>query len=213
MTAKKDKTEKVETAEMIEMYKTVLKLFGKKGIKFTMDDIARELKISKKTIYVSFKDKETLFIATVDYLFDSIKEAESSVAEDTTLTTVEKLEKLMGVMPDSYKDIHFAELYVLKDKYPKIYKRVSKRLESGWEITIALLEKGMQEGTIRRIPVPVFKTMFEATLEHFFEQDVLVKNKISYGKALQNVIEILLYGVATDKARSYELENGKVLSA
>ncbi|MCR5148284.1 MAG: TetR/AcrR family transcriptional regulator [Eubacterium sp.] len=177
------------------MYKAVIKLFGKKGIKFTMDDLAKELKISKKTIYVHFKDKETLFLATVDYLFDSIKEEEQLVAEDVKLTTVEKLEKIMGVLPDSYKDINFAELYVLKDKYPKIYKRVEKRLENGWEITIALLEKGMLEGTIRRIPVPIFKTMFEATLEQFFQQNVLVKNKISYGKALQEVIEILLYGV------------------
>ncbi|SEG11461.1 transcriptional regulator, TetR family [Eubacterium ruminantium] len=194
MTAKKKKNSDI-SPEILDIYKAVIKLFGKKGIKFTMDDLAKELKISKKTIYVHFKDKETLFLATVDYLFDSIKEEEQLVAEDVKLTTVEKLEKIMGVLPDSYKDINFAELYVLKDKYPKIYKRVEKRLENGWEITIALLEKGMLEGTIRRIPVPIFKTMFEATLEQFFQQNVLVKNKISYGKALQEVIEILLYGV------------------
>ena len=198
MSAKK-KAVNTDSAEVIEIYNAVIRLFGSKGIKFTMDDLAKELKISKKTIYVHFKDKETLFLATVDHVFDSIKEEEQSVAEDSSLSTVEKLEKLMGVMPDSYKDINFAGLYMLKDKYPKIYKRVEKRLESGWEITIALLEKGMQEGTIRRIPIPVFKTMFEATLEHFFQQNVLVKNRISYVKALQNVIGILLYGVTVQK--------------
>ena len=198
MSAKK-KAVNTDSAEVIEIYNAVIRLFGSKGIKFTMDVLAKELKISKKTIYVYFKDKETLFLATVDHVFDSIKEEEQSVAEDSSLSTVEKLEKLMGVMPDSYKDINFAGLYMLKDKYPKIYKRVEKRLESGWEITIALLEKGMQEGTIRRIPIPVFKTMFEATLEHFFQQNVLVKNRISYGKALQNVIGILLYGVTVQK--------------
>ena len=58
----------------------------------------------------------------------------------------------------------------------------------------------MQEGNIRRIPVPIFKTMFEATLEQFFQQNILIKNKLSYGKALQEVISILLYGVTTKSA-------------
>lgn len=188
------------TTEKIAIYNAVIKLFGKKGIKFTMDDLAKELRMSKKTLYVYFKDKETLLLSTVDYIFDGIKEEEYKVSEDTSLSTVEKLEKIMGVMPDSYKDINFAGLYVLKDKYPKIYKKVGKRLESGWEVTIALLEKGMQEGNIRRIPVPIFKTMFEATLEQFFQQNILIKNKLSYGKALQEVISILLYGVTTKSA-------------
>lgn len=188
------------TTEKIAIYNAVIKLFGKKGIKFTMDDLAKELRMSKKTLYVYFKDKETLLLSTVDYIFDGIKEEEYKVSEDTSLSTVEKLEKIMGVMPDSYKDINFAGLYMLKDKYPKIYKKVGKRLESGWEVTIALLEKGMQEGNIRRIPVPIFKTMFEATLEQFFQQNILIKNKLSYGKALQEVISILLYGVTTKSA-------------
>ena len=188
------------TTEKIAIYNAVIKLFGKKGIKFTMDDLAKELRMSKKTLYVYFKDKETLLLSTVDYIFDGIKEEEYKVSEDTSLSTVEKLEKIMGVMPDSYKDINFAGLYMLKDKYPKIYKKVGKRLESGWEVTIALLEKGVQEGNIRRIPVPIFKTMFEATLEQFFQQNILIKNKLSYGKALQEVISILLYGVTTKSA-------------
>ena len=188
------------TTEKIAIYNAVIKLFGKKGIKFTMDDLAKELRMSKKTLYVYFKDKETLLLSTVDYIFDGIKEEEYKVSEDTSLSTVEKLEKIMGVMPDSYKDINFAGLYMLKDKYPKIYKKVGKRLENGWEVTIALLEKGMQEGNIRRIPVPIFKTMFEATLEQFFQQNILIKNKLSYGKALQEVISILLYGVTTKSA-------------
>lgn len=183
-----------------DIYKTVLKLFSEKGIKFTMDDIARELRISKKTIYVSFKDKETLFIATVDHLFDSIKEEEKKIVEDNSLSTIEKLEKVLGVLPDNYKDINFEWLYVLKDKYPSIYKRVEKRLENGWEITISLIEKAMEEGVIRQVPIPLFKTMFESTLERFFQEDILIKNKITYTKALTNVIEILLYGVVREQA-------------
>ena len=58
-----------------------LKVFNQKGLKFTMDDIAREMSISKKTIYTVFKDKEALFFASVDYMFDSVKEAEQALLD------------------------------------------------------------------------------------------------------------------------------------
>ena len=58
----------------------------------------------------------------------------------------------------------------------------------------------MEEGVIRQVPIPLFKTMFESTLERFFQEDILIKNKITYTKALTNVIEILLYGVVREQA-------------
>lgn len=173
-----------------------LQAFNQKGLKFTMDDIASILGMSKKTIYTVFADKEELFLAMVDYLFDSIKESEQKVMEDTELSTLEKIKKILGVMPDSYKEIDFRQLYLLKDKYPKIYNQVEKRLETGWETTIALLEQGMEEGVIRKIQIPILKMMMEAALEQFFQRDILIRHQISYTDALNEVVEILVVGIA-----------------
>ena len=63
-----------------------LKAFNQKGLKFTMDDLAGILGMSKKTIYTVFRDKESLFLAMVDYLFDSIKESERQVLENEKLS-------------------------------------------------------------------------------------------------------------------------------
>ena len=68
-----------------------LRVFDKKGLKFTMDDLAKELSISKKTIYTVYDDKEALFLAMVDYIFDSIKESEQMILTDPSLSVVEKL--------------------------------------------------------------------------------------------------------------------------
>ena len=103
-----------------------LEVFNRKGIKFTMDDIAKALNISKKTIYTVFDDKESLFMAMVDYLFDSIKESEKQVLLDESLNTQEKIRKILGVMPESYKNVDFRQLYMLRDKYPAIYERVEE---------------------------------------------------------------------------------------
>lgn len=173
-----------------------IQAFNRKGLKFTMDDIAGQLGMSKKTIYTVFRDKETMFFAMVDYMFDSIKESERQVLRDESLTTVEKIRRVLGVLPEGYKDIDFRQLYLLRDKYPKIYKRVEERLESGWETIIGLMEQGMEEGVIKRVDIPIVKLMLEAAIEQFFQRDILIRNQISYAQALDEVVEILVNGIA-----------------
>lgn len=173
-----------------------IQAFNRKGLKFTMDDIAGQLGMSKKTIYTVFRDKETMFFAMVDYMFDSIKESERQVLRDESFTTVERIRRVLGVLPEGYKDIDFRQLYLLRDKYPKIYKRVEERLESGWETIIGLMEQGMEEGVIKRVDIPIVKLMLEAAIEQFFQRDILIRNQISYAQALDEVVEILVNGIA-----------------
>lgn len=170
-------------------------VFRIKGIKFTMDDIAAQISISKKTIYKVFEDKESLLYALVDYGFDRIKESEAAILGDETLSTKEKLRAIMGVLPDSYVDLDFRQLYVVKEKMPGVYEKMEQRLESGWEATISLLEKGMEEGVIRKVPIPIFKAAYEATIEHFLQRDILERNHIPYNTALSELVDILLDGI------------------
>ena len=182
-----------------KILEATIKVFNQKGLKFTMDDIAKELSMSKKTIYTVFSDKDSLFGEMVDYCFDKIKESEARILNADDLSTVEKIRKILGVLPESYADIDFRQLYLLKDKYPKIYRKVEERLESGWESTIALLNQGMAEGVIRPVNVLLVKTMLEATLEQFFQRDILIVNQISYKNALDEVVGIITDGITARK--------------
>lgn len=182
-----------------EILKGTLQVFNDKGLKFTMDDIAERQKISKKTLYKVFDDKEALFLAMVDYMFDTIKESEQAVVEDKTLSTVDKIHKILGVLPEGYKDVDLRQLYLLKGKYPKIYKQVELRLETGWETTIELIEQGITEGCIQPIRIPILKMMLEASVEQFFQRDILIQNKVSYQDALDEVVNILMEGIKVHK--------------
>ena len=187
------KDDNSELREKILM--STMEVFNNKGLKFTMDDIAKNISISKKTIYKVFNDKEEMFLELVDYLFDGIKDAEMQVANDPSLSTLDKIRKILGVMPNSYMDIDFRQLYMLRDKYPKIYEKVEERLENGWELTISLIEQGMKEGVVRPVKIPVLKMMLEASLEQFFRRDVLISNKMTYQDGLAEVVDIIIDGI------------------
>lgn len=172
----------------------MLQVFKEKGMKFTMDDLAKQLSISKKTIYSVFENKDALIDAMVDYSFARIKESEQKIAEEKR-PTLEKLERILMVLPDHYKDLDLSQLYILKDKYPRTYQKVESYLENGWEMTIDLIEKGIEEGVLKPFSVPIFKLMYESTLEGFFKKDVLIRHQISYSEALNETVNILMNGI------------------
>ncbi len=178
-----------------KILETVIVEFNKKGMKFTMDDVSKELHMSKKTIYREFRDKEEIFEKMVDFCFTSIKEKEAEVLSDPTLTTVERISKLLICLPDNYQNIDFRKLYMLKDKYPTIYAKVEQRLENDWGDTIALLEQGMREGVIRKMPVSVIKAMVEASIERFLSTEVLIESDTKYQDALEVMVEIIMKGI------------------
>lgn len=173
-----------------------ISLFNEKGLKFTMDDVSSKCHISKKTMYILYSDKEALFLAAVDFVFDKIKESEKEVISDESLSTEAKIRKLLGVLPEGYTEMDFSLLWSLKDKYPPIYKEVEKRLETGWEASIELIEKGQLEGVIKKdIHIPLIKLMLEASIEQFFQRDTLVKNRIRYKTALDEIVNIIVDGI------------------
>ena len=174
-----------------------IQVFNKKGLKLTMDDVADELKISKKTIYKEFSSKEEMFETMADYVFDNIKVREEEIINSNEYSTEEKIRLLLSAMPESYRNINFQELHPLKDKYPKVYKKLQRRLETGWEPTMKLLEQGKEEGIIKKdADLKIFKIMMEASLERFFEQDVMKGGSRKYNDYLNEVVDILLTGIS-----------------
>ncbi|QFJ55828.1 TetR/AcrR family transcriptional regulator [Pseudobutyrivibrio xylanivorans] len=172
-----------------------LNVFKVKGPKFTMDDIAAEMKMSKKTIYTVFNDKNELMCEMVDYAFDLIKSAEDKIYNDDSLNTVEKLRGILEVLPENYYGYDFSAMQALAEKYPMAHEKLTHRLESGWDKTFDLLKAGMAEGSIREINLEIFKLMYESSVERLLMSEFLKKNTTAYPVALKQVVEVLVDGI------------------
>ncbi|MGM9952349.1 MAG: TetR/AcrR family transcriptional regulator [Intestinibaculum porci] len=178
-----------------KIIQAALVVYKQKGLKFTMDDVAKEMSVSKKTIYQVIDDKKALVNDLVDYCFASIKEKEEEVTNDLSHTTLERIEMILAAMPESFLQMDMTGLYVLQDKYPSAYRKVQYYLESGWEMTFDLLRQGIDEGVIRDINLNLFQIIYTSTLENFFKRDVLVEAHLDYMDALNQMVDILMKGI------------------
>ncbi|NBG87130.1 TetR/AcrR family transcriptional regulator [Isachenkonia alkalipeptolytica] len=174
---------------------TALLAFNEKGAKFTLEDISRTLNISKKTIYTVFSGKKELIEEMIDEGFREVKEEESYIVADTRLNTLEKIRKMVIVIPERYQAMDFRKFATLKESYPELYQRIEEQIEREWDLTIELLEKGMEEGVLRRFSIPVFKIMIEATMERLLERDE--REGFEYMEALEEMMDIVIKGIET----------------
>ncbi len=182
-------------ASKIEILEATIDVFNEKGLKFTMDDLAKRLSISKKTIYQCFRDKNSLFLEMTDYLFDQIKIGEREVYDDPELSDLEKFQRILIVLPDRFRDIDFTKLRALQHEYPEIYSKIADRLDSGWELTIELYERALAKGEVREVDMDIFKAVFEGAIFQLLSDTEM--NAIAYRKALDKVLDLMMMGVIT----------------
>lgn len=174
-----------------------IKCFEKDGLHFTMNDIARDMHIAKKTIYGLFETKEDLLCAMLDTGFAKIHADKKRILQ-SDLAVADKLEKVMIAMPDQYSVLDFRKLSELEGKYPAAHALLIRHLENDWEPVNALIEEGIRQGIIQNVSIPLFRSIFTASIEAFLFGDVLEKETISYAEALDELMRILMNGIRKD---------------
>ena len=172
-----------------------IQLCSSQGLDFTMSQLAAQLGMSKKTLYVLFDSKEALLLAVVDAMFDAVKADEAKILARQDLSLADKVRQLVVVLPDSYKNLDWSRLQGVEEKYPAVYGRIRQRLESEWEPTLELLRQGMEQGELRPFQPGLLRAVVEGAMEHFLSSDALQREGIGYVQALDGMMDLLMEGI------------------
>jgi len=187
-------------------------LFLKAGIKsVTMDDIAKHLGISKKTIYHFFKDKNELVIALVK---KKLKEDEEQMEEIISKSTnvIEEMINMMKCSEDIMSRINPVVIHDMQKYHPDAWKEFQNFKSEVLVCTMAqLLEKGIEQGYIRAdIDVKVMSLMRVHQLELGFNPAVFPIAEYNTWSVQQQFQEHFNYGVCTLKGFKLLDEHKKV---
>lgn len=170
-------------------------LFQREGLRFTMQQAAEAIHISKKTIYTVYPSKEALLLDMVDDAFAHIHARKQSII-DGPGTLTDKLRAVIIALPEEYIALDLQQMALLDERYPAVAARVREHLETGWEPTLALLEQGMKQGVLRRVSLPILQRMISASIEVFLADRTLEQQGITYTQALDEMVAILWEGIA-----------------
>ena len=138
---------------MEEKKKHIIRNVGLMYLKFgiravTMDDVANEFGISKKTLYQYFSDKEDLVTCVIDY---HIENPEIDFKEFGHLNAIEMMFEVRAHVARILKYYNNSVEYDLKKLYPNLYQKVyEEKLKHIFENTVTNIEKGKEQGLYRK---------------------------------------------------------------
>ncbi len=176
-------------------------LFLKAGIKsVTMDDIAKHLGMSKKTIYQFFKDKNELVIALVK---KKLKEDEDDMCTiiNHSGDVIEKMLKMMKCSEDIFSRINPIVIHDMQKYHPEAWQQF-QNFKSGVIVRTLedLLSQGIKEGYIRPdIDVKILARMRMAQVELGFDTKVFPIAEFSTWHVQYQFLEHFNYGICTLK--------------
>jgi TetR/AcrR family transcriptional regulator, cholesterol catabolism regulator len=176
-------------------------LFFRFGIKsVTMDDIARELGISKKTIYQYFKNKDDLVNQIFSSFFETTQMEILGIVRQSP-NAIDEWIKLSRYHNKFLNDFNPSVIYDARKYYPTCWQQFEKhKLEFMNKLIISNLKRGMDEGIYRKNIDPDILSRF-----HIYKMEMLADNTVTKGLSKSNatllneITEYHLRGVASAK--------------
>ena len=171
--------------------------FKQYGIKsVSIDDICRELGISKKTFYVYFKQKEDLIIETLNLMHeDHMAKGRKAMQGRSTLECLRQLVEIPTQIGDIHREPPFA--YDLQKYYPAIYNEHIAFVRKQTRTFIRKhLQQGIQEGIYRKdLDVEMCSVFFVMMQQAYIQnvgkiRNISPKRMVSF--ALENFLRMVL---------------------
>jgi len=166
----------------------------------TMDDIATENGISKRTLYELFSDKSSLLEECILYSNDKMK----CVAEKIMNTGGNVMDLLFSIHEQQAEmaiNLRVNFFFELKKYYPEIYLKIlTKFTDFHRDSTTSILRRGQEEGLILKDidKTIVSKTIFEIS-GIIGDKEIFSLENISRKQLFKETLMYYFRGISTDK--------------
>lgn len=195
----------MENEEKISFIKKVFELFNRYGIRsVTMDDISRELGMSKKTLYEIVANKEELIEMIVDFEIAKRVEMFECIRKEN-LNAIDELLEINIKVKSMMKSYNPAIEFDLKKYYPVLFNKVREtKYKNMFDVISSNMKKGISEKLYRdEVNVEIISNLYVSRINYMMEQNVFSQNDLGMAEFLEEVNIYHIRGLANSNGIEY----------
>jgi TetR/AcrR family transcriptional regulator, cholesterol catabolism regulator len=191
--------------EKLALFARIGELFMRYGIKaLTMDDIAKHLKVSKKTLYKFVADKSDL----VNQVMKIRCDVECFLINDIHTNSENAIDEIIQIsqnVSQQLQQVHPSLHYDLEKYYPEAWGTFNAHKKS---VVLHFIEnnliRGISEGIYREnLSSKIIARLFVQKIDVLFDPEVFPPSEISFKEAHSEMIRYHIRGIANDKGVKY----------
>jgi len=166
----------------------------------TMDAIATEMGISKKTIYQHFSNKDALVKDATLHLFETISCGIDAICA-LGKNPIEELFVIKDFVMKNLKNESTSPIYQLQKYYPKIHKTLMiRQFDKMGDCVIVNLQKGIEQGLFRKdINTSLIARFYFAGMTSLKDTELFNPEHFPSKTLQKNYLEYHLRGICTEK--------------
>ncbi len=193
---------------MDESYKILeeaKQLFMRIGIKsVSMDDIAQILRISKKTIYKCFKDKQDLVNRVIEEKINFEKSTLKKYA-NSDKNAIQRMIDFSRYISQSKKNLNPTMIYDMQKFYPDQWAKMEEFRTDYFKETIKNnLKNGIKSGLFRSdLNADLIALMYITLVSGMVKQFTSAENNYQFQTIHFQMVSYHLHGICTEKGRTY----------
>ncbi|MFN3952645.1 MAG: TetR/AcrR family transcriptional regulator [Thermaurantimonas sp.] len=180
-------------------------LFSRFGLRsVTMDDVAREMGISKKTLYKYFKNKAELVDKGAELVIDHIREFCESICPNAE-NPIDELFILDEGMRNFNKMQHQGIQFQLRKYYPETFFKIKEAQRKNFiEVTTLNLQNGKEKGWYRNdFDIHIIANLYYSRVLMIMDENYFPVNDFDWEKLTREALIYHIRGIASKKGLEY----------
>lgn len=182
-----------------KILKEALREINCRGSDFHMDDLARNLRISKRTLYEYFVSKQAIVEEALLSMMKSIQDEHRKLLADVNMTTEEKIISFFKVTSDNITVLSVRKTTELVKKMPDVCEKLEAARKEDWDILGQLLDIAQKEDGFKPFDKFLLIHMLHSAANDVIDYFDKVKHDYSFPEYMERCICVILYGIKTDR--------------
>jgi AcrR family transcriptional regulator len=169
---------------------------------FTMDDVAAETGVSKKTLYRLIPSRNELILQVVGRKMDMVEEMQNRILENKELDFPRKIGAMARVVSDAVSRFRVNAVRDMAKASPELWETIRRRRERILSGMFKVLEEGRSAGMVRTdIPPEFLALFFQQVLDAVVTPAAAVAADMKLNEILDSALSLIFTGMLTQKGR------------
>jgi hypothetical protein len=170
--------------------------FGFKAV--TVDDIAKQAGISKKTLYENYTDKDNIVYAVLNFIDNCMNEEQCGISKNSENAIEEAIEHMV-MLETILNSMNANCLPDLQKYYPKAFLEFKKNKDAQMKSVEQNIKRGMKEGYYRKNLNVAFCAWYRIdNIMYMLQNGELAKRFDPIASQIE-LMQHFLYGISTLK--------------
>ncbi|MFT3869138.1 MAG: TetR/AcrR family transcriptional regulator [Nibricoccus sp.] len=169
----------------------------------TMDELAGDLGISKKTLYVHFPGKDAIAEKIVEFIGRTMRKRFDEILDNNNLTFSEKMCAISELIGNTLSKINPVMLRDLQRDMPALFQKIDELRQKNIPYVFGrLLREGQEEELVRSdIDLAFAAEFWLQAIRGLMHPETLERTQLSPKQTLNKAISIFLGGVLSPAGR------------